>query len=105
MDGSERAHARRVRVRYETRRYGLALTIVDDLDHPDGLNHTSGGAPGAVTDGAGGVIPGLGLEGGDGVLTVGDTGVTTLELRRVDGSPSILVWDAAEVDWDSLRAG
>jgi hypothetical protein len=80
------------------------LTIVDDLDHPDGLDHATGGARGAVADGLG-VTPGPGLDGGDGVLTVGDTGVTTLELRRGDGSPSILVWDAAEVDWDSLRAG
>jgi hypothetical protein len=105
MDGSQRAYARRVQVRYETRRYGLALTIVDDLDHPDGLDHESGGVPWALAYGAGDLNPGPDLDGGDGVLTVGDTGVTTLELRRGDGSPSILVWDAAEVDWDSLRAG
>lgn len=101
MDGTERAYARRVQIRYETRRYGLALAIVDDLDP---WHCGPSGDDGVAPDGPGDVTPGPGFEVGDGVLTVGETGVTTLELRRADGSPSFLIWDAAEVDWDSLRA-
>ena len=105
MKGSGRAHARRVQVRYETRRYGLALAIVDDFDHHVDQDHERARTPENLARGSGGVFPESALEIGDGVLTVGDTGVTTLELRRGNGWPSVLVWDAAEVDWDSLRAG
>lgn len=91
--------ARRVRVHYETRSYGLAMAIVDELDEAhgmlDGIEVTADGPHG----------PADGLEVGNGVLTIGDGGVATLELIHGDGSPSFMVWDAAEVDWESLRAG
>lgn len=102
MEGTERASARRVQVRYERRGYGLALAIVDDLDDRD---REPTGDDWAVGNGLGSITPGPQFDGGDGLLTVGDTGVTTLELRKGDGWPSVLVWDAAEVDWESLRAG
>lgn len=102
MDGSHGSLARRVQVRYETRGYGLALAIVDDLDGRDRGPTRVGETD---SDDSGWVPAGSGLELNDGVLTVGDSGITTLELRRGDGPPSVLVWDAAEVDWDSLRAG
>lgn len=39
----------------------------------------------------------------DGVLRV-SAAVITLELPMADGSTSVLAWDPAEVDWDSLVA-
>ncbi len=78
---------RKVRVRYVARGYGLALTIDDD-EHE------------TVHD-AGVEEP----DSDDGYLTVVASGVTTLELRRSDGGSSMLIWDEAEVSWDSLLAG
>ena len=78
---------RRVRVQYVPRGFGLALTISDEPSDPA-----------ASTDG--------GIDEADnGFLTVVESGVTTLELARPDGASSTLIWDQAEVSWDSLQAG
>ena len=84
MSMTDPEERRRVRVSYVPRGYGLALTIFDDETTDDGN-----------------------VEAGpdDGYLTVVESGVTTLELRRPDGEPTVLVWDQSEVAWDSLQAG
>ena len=79
----------RVRVNYVPRGFGLALTISDD----EAID---------VTDAASTETE---VEPEDGYLTVIECGVTTLELRRPDGGSSYLIWDQAEVAWESLRAG
>jgi len=78
---------RKVRVQYVPRGFGLALTITDEMSDPSA----------APEEGAADVD--------DGFLTVVECGVTTLELARPDGASSTLIWDQAEVSWDSLRAG
>ena len=82
---------RRVRVQYVSRGFGLALTITDEP--PDPAVAVDGGIGSAADDAD------------DGYLTVVESGVTTLELARPDGALSTLIWDQAEVSWDSLRAG
>lgn len=100
---------------YVPRGYGLALTIREDSDigggnidaersidrndaGKDDLNDCDESDRPNVDDGddAGA---------GDGYLTVIESGVTTLELRRPDGESSYLIWDESEVEWDCLRAG
>jgi hypothetical protein len=79
-----------VRVKYVPRGYGLALTIYDDAESANPME--GDGQPAGGGD-------------DDGYLTVVESGVTTLELRRADGSSSYLIWDQSEVAWDSLQAG
>lgn len=98
---------RRVRVQYVPRGYGLALTISDDTttEDPSALRQAAANDVSIVDDA---VDPDLDLtdvETDDGYLTVVASGVTTLELRRPDGESTLLIWDEAEVAWDSLRAG
>ncbi len=98
---------RRVRVQYVPRGYGLALTIFDDntTGDPSALRQAAANDVSIVQD-ASDPDPGLSdVETDDGYLTVIASGVTTLELRRPDGESSLLIWDEAEVAWDSLRAG
>lgn len=97
---------RRVRVQYVPRGYGLALTIHDEttIDDPSALRQAAANDV-SIIDDAGSDPDGPDVETDDGYLTVIASGVTTLELRRPDGESSILIWDEAEVAWDSLRAG
>ncbi|MDH3301261.1 MAG: hypothetical protein OES24_12210 [Acidimicrobiia bacterium] len=94
---------RRVRVHYVPRGFGLALTISDDTttDNPSAQRQAAANDV-SIAD------PDLDLtdiESDDGYLTVIASGVTTLELRRPDGEPTLLIWDESEVAWDSLRSG
>lgn len=102
---------RRVRVQYVPRGYGLALTIFDDntTGDPSALRQAAANDVSMVDDTAEDASdsdPGPAeIQTDDGYLTVIASGVTTLELRRPDGESSLLIWDEAEVAWDSLRAG
>ncbi|MDH3293518.1 MAG: hypothetical protein OER95_04250 [Acidimicrobiia bacterium] len=87
----------RVRVTYVPRGYGLALTISEESTPPDAA------ADGPLSEDLG--QAGFAVQADDGYLTVVESGVTTLELRRPDGQSSYLIWDQSEVAWESLRAG
>ncbi len=101
MEPNRTNQTRNVRVRYLPGEYGLALSIFDELEEStdDNANqHES-----ALVDGVDTV--GEDADEDKGVLTVIKSGVTTLELRRREGSgPSMLIWDEAEVDWEAVQA-
>jgi hypothetical protein len=83
MARSHIAGARRVRVSYDPKGFGLALVVDNDRD-----------------DGAAEQPPATGEQG---LLRVGEACVT-LEIARPDGRPSVLSWDPAEVGWDPVVA-
>ncbi len=97
MEPTRTNQTRNVRVRYLLGEYGLALSIFDALEEStDPVVDQQDVAAVEVTSPA---------DEAEGVLTVIQSGVTTLELRRREGSgPSMLIWDEAEVDWEALQA-
>lgn len=97
MEPTRTNQTRNVRVRYLPGEYGLALSIFDALEESaDAVVDQQEVAVTDVTEPA---------DETEGILTVIQSGVTTLELRRREGSgPSMLIWDEAEVDWEALQA-
>ncbi len=97
MEPNRTNQQRNVRVRYQPGEYGLALSIFDELEHAndEATDRDDSARLKAVET----------VEEDEGVLTVIKSGITTLELRRREGSgPSMLIWDEAEVDWEALQA-
>jgi len=98
MEANRTNQTRNVRVRYVPGQYGLALSIDESLEEP-AADQTDD----QITDDQVNVQTAMGDD--EGVLTVIQSGVTTLELRRREGSgPSMLIWDEAEVDWSALAS-
>ena len=97
---------------YVPRGYGLALTIREDSGVDAGCIETERSTSDNCSvedidlDESEGSVSHFDNDGADdGYLTVIESGVTTLELRRPGGESSYLIWDESEVEWDSLRAG
>lgn len=93
MEQTRTTPTRSVRVRYESGEYGVALSIYDVLDtESDTASETASCDAVPATDES------------NGLLTVVETGVTTLELQRNEGGSTMLIWDDSEVEWASLKA-
>lgn len=105
MTPTDPEERRRVRVQYVPRGYGLALTISDDTTDDLSAQRQAAANDVSIDDPAIDLTDITDIESDDGYLTVIASGVTTLELRRPDGEPTLLIWDESEVAWDSLRAG